>query len=304
MKSIIYEFPARETIDGAGVRLKRVFGGSRLDLTDPFLLLDNFGSNKIEEYISGFPWHPHRGIQTVTYLLEGKIEHEDSEGNRGVIYPRDLQWMTAGSGIFHQEMPKPLDEKDPAELLKSTGFPTSVVGMQLWLNIPAKDKMTKPSYRGIKGSTTPVSDNGNGSKVKIISGIYEGIEGSFVPGGRLDPTYLDVSMEPESEFKMDLKLGYTTIIYVIAGSVDILSANNSRKEMHPSTAYVLSREETVLKLETTSTHARFILLNGSPLNEPVSWYGPIVMNNQEQINQAILDLRNNNFVRDKNPNFL
>lgn len=290
-------------MDGAGVRLKRVFGGSRHDLTDPFLLLDNFGSNRIEEYISGFPWHPHRGIQTVTYLLEGKIEHEDSEGNRGVIYPRDLQWMTAGSGIFHQEMPKPLDEKDPSELLRSTGFPTSVVGMQLWVNLPAKDKMTKPSYRGINGSTTPVTDSGKGSKVKVISGTYEGTEGSFIPGGRIDPTYLDVQMAPESEFTMDLKTGYTTIIYIITGSAEILSGG-SRQEINPLTAYVLSREENLLKIQTGSMPARFILLNGSPLNEPLSWYGPIVMNTQDQINQALLDLRNNNFVRDKNPNFL
>ncbi|MDG6928361.1 MAG: pirin family protein [Nitrososphaerota archaeon] len=165
IKSISITYTAQETSDGAGVRLKRVFGGMRsVPFTDPFLLLDNFGSANPEEYMMGFPWHPHRGIETVTYLLEGKVEHEDSEGNKGVIYPDELQWMTAGSGIYHQEMPKPVGKEDRMAFLRGNG--SAVRGFQLWINLPSGLKMSRPAYRSIKPQSVPTVDLDEGGRVR------------------------------------------------------------------------------------------------------------------------------------------
>ncbi len=292
----------QETRDGAGVRLNRVFGHrSTVALTDPFLLLDHFGSNKVEEYISGFPWHPHRGIETVTYLLEGKVTHEDSEGNKGTIYPSDLQWMTAGSGIFHQEMPNMLDEKDPEELLRTVGMSTSMSGFQLWINIPAKDKMTTPVYRDIKGPSTPTVDNGNGATVKIIAGKFGDAEGAFSGRSVIDATYLDVKMNPESEFSFDVKDGYTAILYNITGESRVGDAQET--SLSGRRAQIMTREGSNITVRTDDAKSRFILLSGRPLNEPVTWYGPMVMNSQEQIEEALLDLRKGTFIKEKNPLF-
>ncbi len=294
-------FNGKDTMDGAGVRLKRIFGGSNsYQLTDPFLLMDHFGSNKIEEYISGFPWHPHRGIETVTYLLEGKVDHEDSEGNRGTIYPNDLQWMNAASGIFHQEMPKPLDQKNPDELLKIVGMPTSVVGLQLWVNIPSHQKMGKPSYNGIKGSSTPRVDNGSGATVKVIAGNFLKTAGSFPGGGQLDPTYLDVKMAPESTFTLETREGYVSIVYVLSGSPAVL-VGNARTDLRQGDATVFSRHGDMLSVINNQNEARIIVLAGKPLNEQISWYGPMVMNTHAQIEEAMRDLRDGHFVRDREP---
>lgn len=305
IKTVETVFRASSTVDGAGVKLLRTFGGQHTaGLTDPFLLMDHFGSNRIEEYIAGFPWHPHRGIETVTYLLEGKVVHEDSEGNRGTIYPGDLQWMTAGSGIFHQEMPKPLDEKDPRELLMSNGMPTTVTGFQLWLNLSSEDKMTQPAYRGILGSKTPVLKDAETGTIRVIAGTYDKIEGAFPGGGRIDPTYLDVKLEEESEFTFQSREGYTCIAYLVAG--DVSSHSGTQETAIPDhSAVVFSRTGDTIKFKTgTDSSGRIILISGRPLNQPVSWYGPIVMNTHDEINQALLDLKNNTFVKDKNPVFL
>lgn len=301
LKRIGQLYAGSDTTDGAGVRLRRMFGGHvSAAITDPFLLLDHFGSNRPEEYLSGFPWHPHRGIETVTYLLEGKVEHEDSEGNRGTIFPSDIQWMSAASGIFHQEMPKPLDEKDPGELLKVTGMPTASVGFQLWINMPANNKMSTPMYNGIKGKTTPVVEDGNGSSVKIVAGEYLGTEGSLKGRPQIDPTYLDVRMENESSFVHNVKGGYTSIIYSIAGEVLV---DPSKDVLRPGTAAVFDRSGNTISVSTGEKGGRFILLSGKPLNEPVYWYGPMVMNTREQIDEALVDLRKGTFVREKNPIF-
>ena len=300
-KKVDYVYVGKNTTDGAGVKLKRIFGGHESAIrTDPFLLLDHFGSDKPEEYLSGFPWHPHRGIETVTYLLEGKVEHQDSEGNRGTIFPSDIQWMSAASGIFHQEMPKPLDDKDPRELLQATGMTTSSVGFQLWINMPARTKMSTPMYNDIKGKTTPVVEDGNGSSVKIVAGEYLGTQGSLKGRAEIDPTYLDVRMESESEFTFRVKTGYTSIVYSIAGEVLL---NTSRDRLQPGSAAVFSSEGEMVSVFTKENSGRFILLSGKPLREPIYWYGPMVMNSREQINQAIMDLQNNTFIRDKNPIF-
>lgn len=301
-KKVSQVFTGMDAVDGAGVKLKRVFGGHHsATVTDPFLLFDHFGSSKPEEYISGFPWHPHRGIETVTYLLEGKVYHEDSEGNSGVIYPSDLQWMTAGSGIFHQEMPKPLDESNPDELLKAVGLPTSVSGFQLWINLPAKDKMTIPTYRDLKGKNIPVVETGTGVTVKVVSGEIEGAIGPFDGKYGVDPTYLDVRVPIESEFSFRVKDGYTSILYLVGGEVYFDDESESR--YRPGQALVFSKEGEGVRVRTGDKSARFIFLSGKPLNEPVYWHGPIVMNSQEQIREAMLDLQNGNFVREKNPIF-
>ena len=302
IKNIEYLFHGTFTQDGAGVKLKRIFGGHEsAKLTDPFLLLDHFGSNKIEDYISGFPWHPHRGIETVTYLLEGKVEHEDSEGHKGTIYPSDIQWMTAGSGIFHQEMPKPLDDKDKKELLRTTGMPNSVVGMQLWLNMPTSKKMSAPTYRDFKGNMLPVIDNGNGATVKVVAGNYFGTEG-LLEENPLKTSYFDILMEDESTFELSIENGLNSMAYIIAGNVT--SESRTKETLVAGDLGVFSRNGDRFVLSTNGSKARVIFLAGKPLNEPIYWYGPIVMNSKEQIDEALLDLRNNTFVKVKEPNFL
>ncbi len=294
-------FPV-QTQDGAGVKLNRVFGNqATAPLTDPFLLLDHFGSNNVEDYISGFPWHPHRGIETVTYLLEGKVNHEDSEGNKGTIYPNDLQWMTAGSGIFHQEMPRMLEENDPEELLKKYGMSTNMSGFQLWINIPGDEKMTTPVYRDIKGAETPVVDNGEGAEAKIIAGKFQDVDGSFPGRSVIDATYLDVNLAEESEFTYTTKDGYTAVLYNISGEAKVGSSEEGK--LSGRSAMIMSREGDKITVRTESSSDRFILLSGRPLNEQIAWYGPIVMNSRQQIEEALLDLRKNTFVKVREPIF-
>lgn len=300
-KTVITSFHPAETSDGAGVKLHRVFGGmNTVKLTDPFLLLDHFGSNRIEDYIAGFPWHPHRGIETVTYLMEGKVNHEDSVGNKGTIYPGDIQWMTAGSGIFHQEMPMPLEDHDPKELLKSTGLSTSVSGFQLWINIPSAEKMTRPKYRGMKSQAVPLVEDDGGTRVKVVAGTFLGDQGALRYSTNIDPTYLDVTMPEETEFNYDFREGQTAIIYSITGSVTI----NDSWEFSGMRGIILSRNGSRVSITSNDSHSHFLLLAGNPLNEPVYWYGPIVMNTREQIEEALMDLRKGTFVKNKEPDFI
>lgn len=299
-KEITNVFTGQETYDGAGVRLNRVLGGhSTAQITDPFLMLDHFGSSRVEDYIKGFPWHPHRGIETVTYLLTGKVYHEDSEGNKGVIMPGDLQWMTAGSGIFHQEMPKPLDENNPDEMVRAVGLPTNVSGFQLWINLPAQHKMTTPTYRGIKGDKVPVVDAEGGAKVKLIAGSYGNEEGPFDGAYGVDPTYLDVTLPEESEFRYSVRPGYSSLVYIVGGKghFDPRDSNS----YVPGQALVYSEDGDTINVQTEDSQARFIVLSGKPLREPIWWHGPIVMNSKDQIMEAVHDLQTNNFVRDRNP---
>lgn len=302
-KRIRHVFTGQQTYDGAGVKLNRILGGQQsANITDPFLMLDHFGSTRVEDYIKGFPWHPHRGIETVTYLLSGKVYHEDSEGNKGVIRTNDLQWMTAGSGIFHQEMPKPLDESDPDDLLKAVGLPTNVSGFQLWINLPARHKMTMPTYRDIGGGSTPLVDTDRGASVKIIAGNYNNVEGPFNGAYGVDPTYLDVSLPEESEFTFPVKEGYNSMVYVIGGRGHFSS--DDQNSYVPGQALVYSEDGDLVRVKTAESSLRFIVLSGKPLHEPVWWYGPIVMNSREQIMEALNDLRNDRFVREKNPVFM
>ncbi|BCU66652.1 hypothetical protein HS7_00890 [Sulfolobales archaeon HS-7] len=288
----------RSTIDGAGVKLYRVFGGpNTYDLTDPFLLLDFFGSTNIEDYIAGFPWHPHRGIETVTYLTRGKVEHQDSEGNAGVLYPGDTQWMTAGSGIYHQEMPRPLDPSDKGIL--QTPIPdTAVMGLQLWINLPANRKMTTPIYRDKRRNEIPTLKI-DGGIVKVIGGEFDGVKSDIKAGFDADPTYLDITLSPEKDITIPVKNGYTSLIYVVSGSIKVSRENSTGIPK----GHLIILEDGDSVYVRTERGANVIFLSGRPLREPIAWYGPIVMNTQDQIAEALLDLKRGTFVREKKPIF-
>ncbi len=295
------ETPGHETSDGAGVKLRRMFGGpSTTTLTDPFLLLDHFGSANRSDYIAGFPWHPHRGIETVTYLADGKVVHEDSTGNKGVIYPGDIQWMTAGSGIYHQEMPQPLEPTDKEALLRSSGVKDNVAGFQLWINLPASSKMKQPVYRGIKGSSVDEVSTGSGASVKVVAGNFMDASGKLDYPSAVDPMYLEVRMEKHSSIEIPIKSGYTSIIYAFSGSGTILGPGRS---VEAGRLIIFSGEGDKVGVSTNDSGFRFLLLSGKPLKESIQWYGPIVMNTEEQIEQAFRELRNGTFIKDRNPVF-
>ena len=280
-RSIRERFPAVPTIEGAGVRLRRSFGNPQVPLFDPFLLLDNFGSSNPEDYLAGFPWHPHRGIETVTYMLSGRVEHGDSLGNSGAIEAGDVQWMTAGSGIIHQEMPK-----------RTEG---TMRGFQLWVNLPASRKMTRPAYRGLVAGEFPVESTDDGAKVRVVAGRFGSVEGP-VRGIPVDPSYFDVSLPPGGRLSQPFPEGYNVFAHAIDGDV----AFDATAPARPG--------ETVLfgpggRVDATAGTAgsRFLLVAGRPLGEPVAWYGPIVMNNPDELSQAVRELRNGQFLKDRSP---
>jgi quercetin 2,3-dioxygenase len=264
----------RFTVDGAGVKLFRVFANDTTKLTDPFLLLDNFGSDRSEDYIKGFPWHPHRGIETVTYMIEGEVEHGDSIGNTGVIGSGDIQWMTAGSGIIHQEMPR--------------AYRGTMRGTQLWVNLPAAKKMMAPRYRGITAGEVPVVRK-DGVEVKVIAGTYGGKRGP-VRDLVVDVEYFDVSLDKGSTAAYPIKEGYTTFCYLLEGKADI---GGSAVEKHQIIIVSGAADVTVKADE----NLRFMLASGRPLDEPVAWGGPIVMNTQQELEWAFRELDEGTFIK-------
>jgi len=283
VRSITHRFPGVPTLEGAGVRLRRSFSNREVPLFDPFLLLDRFGSSNPDDYAAGFPWHPHRGIETVTYVLEGQVEHGDTLGNAGVIGPGDVQWMNSGSGIVHQEMPR-----------RSEG---AMAGFQLWVNLPAKEKMSVPAYRGLTRSDFPELTTGEGNRVKVVAGTYANVEGP-VKGIPVDPTYLDITVPAGGTFEWTPPPGYTAFAHAIAGSVRFDESDNRP----------VSAGETALfgpggpvRANAPETDARFLLVSGRPLHEPVAWYGPIVMNTHEQLLDAIREIHGGEFVKHRRP---
>src|SRR5579871_1456535 len=264
-RSVSRRFPAVPTLEGAGVRLRRSFGNSEVPLFDPFLLLDNFGSSNPEDYLAGFPWHPHRGIETVTYMLEGRVEHGDSLGNEGAIEAGDVQWMTAGSGIIHQEMPK-----------RTEG---TLRGYQLWVNLPADRKMTKPAYRGLVADEFPVETTAEGGKVRVVAGTYGTVEGP-VKGIPIDPSYLDITLPPGGTFEEAFPLGHTVFSHVVDREVRFGDAEPGR-----TGDTLLFGPGGSVRATAGPQGARFLLVAGRPLGEPVAWYGPIVMNRPEELQQ-------------------
>ena len=281
IRKIKVTLKSRPTMEGAGVRLKRAFGYAD-ELLDPFLLLDDFHSDNPSDYMAGFPWHPHRGIETITYMLHGKIEHGDSLGNGGVIEAGDVQWMTAGSGIIHQEMPK----KDKNNNL--------LWGFQLWANLPASHKMMDPRYRDVKSSNIPeVYLSGNKVKVKIVAGEINGVKGP-VKDIITDPEYLDITISPNSEFIHIIKEGYNAIAYTIDGKGHF---DDKKDELVGNETLVIYKDGDTIKISTEEEGVRFLLISGKPLKEPVAWRGPIVMNTQEELSIAFNEYENGTFIK-------
>ncbi|MGE5670748.1 MAG: pirin family protein [Fibrobacterota bacterium] len=257
------------------LKLVREIGYHDTKEFDPFLMLDAFDSTDPSDYVKGFPWHPHRGIETITYLIEGTIEHGDSMGNSGVIGPGDCQWMTAGSGIIHQEMPKASKR---------------MLGAQLWLNLPAIDKMTKPAYRPIVKNDIPVVDIDRG-KVHIICGSWNGVAGA-IDGDYIKALYLDIELDSNAAIEFETNPDHTLFVYIIAG--DAVFGDSQRvAEKH----VVLFNEGAIFKAVTSSNPVRFLLMSGNPLREPIAWGGPIVMNTQEELNLAFRELDNDTFIK-------
>ena len=290
---------SKPTIEGAGVHLKRAFGFYNVAEVDPFLLLDDFRAENPKDYLPGFPWHPHRGIETITYMLQGSVEHGDSMKNKGVILPGEVQWMTAGSGIIHQEMPKG-DTK---------GF---MGGFQLWANLPASHKMMDPRYRDIKKKMIPEVALENGVKVKIICGKVDRVEGP-VKDVVIEPEYLDVSMPANAEFRHAIKRGHNVFAYIIEGEGYFDKGNDSYAYDVEGNNYFDFKRECLMKSEnlvlfsdgdeilvtTKESPVRFLLISGKPLKEPVAWYGPIVMNTNEELKLAFEEYNNGTFIKHK-----
>ncbi len=270
------------TLEGAGVRLRRMFGFEKVPALDPFLLLDDFSSENPADYVAGFPWHPHRGIETITYLLKGEIDHGDSMGNRGVIGPEEVQWMTAGSGIIHQEMPR--------ESRK-----TGLQGFQLWANLPAAEKMMPPRYRGIEARQIPVVDRRDGVKVRVVCGTVDGVQGP-VREIRIDPEYLDVEMPAGAVFPRQVPEGYTIFAYVFAGSGHF--APTSKKAAGAGNLVTFGIGDG-LEIAAGEAGVRFLLVSGKPLREPVAWRGPIVMNTEAELRVAFAEYAAGTFLKHK-----
>lgn len=266
-----------KTKDGAGVKLRRVFGNSEVPLLDPFLMMDFFDSTDSDDYIKGFPWHPHRGIETVTYLISGKIEHGDSIGNEGTINDGDCQWMTAGSGILHQEMPKPSKK---------------MLGTQIWLNLPKKNKMTEPKYRDIRSDIIPVYEE-EGKRIHIIAGKYKDKKGPLEVIDT-DPTFFDIEMDENREFTLETNPNYKVFAFLVEGGANF---NVEGEEFINAPMGILYEEGSKIKVNTRDKKARFFLLMGKPLNEPVAWGGPIVMNTQEELDLAFRELKEEKFIK-------
>jgi redox-sensitive bicupin YhaK (pirin superfamily) len=274
---------ATPTVEGAGVNLKRVFANSQAQRLDPFLLLDHFGSDNPADYLAGFPWHPHRGIETVTYMLSGTVEHQDSIGNQGNISSGDVQWMTAGSGIIHQEMP-----------LRADGI---LMGFQLWVNLPRQHKMMAPRYRGFSKSEIPKATISDGVAAKVICGQIGGVRGP-VRNLMVDVEVFDVLMEPHRRFTHTVGHINTTAAFVFAGSG--FFAQDNEQHIDSGTLALFADGDTVVA-ETDTEPMRFLFLSGKPLAEPIAWGGPIVMNTTEELNTAFRDYQEGTFIRSSRP---
>lgn len=269
-------------LEGAGVRLKRTIASRALDYVDPFLLFDHFGSDDPEDYIAGFPMHPHRGIETVTYMLAGTVHHRDSIGNVGRIEPGDVQWMTAGRGILHEEMPRPRDGR--------------MEGFQLWVNLPSNLKMTQPRYQAIDSALIPVVDQEDGARIRVIAGTVDGVQGP-VAASPADPCFLDISMDPFSTFVRPVERGRAAVAYIFEGEgVAGATEDEPWQVTRPLTLAVFGDGDYV-RAQTAEHPLRFLLISGKPSHEPIVRYGPFVMNTPDEIEQALQDLREGTFAQ-------
>src|ERR1700761_2585976 len=298
LRAVKQMLETKPTIEGAGVKLQRAFGFGKTKEFDPFLLLDDFRNENPSDYLAGFPWHPHRGIETITYVLAGEVAHGDSLGNKGRMTAGDVQWMTAGSGILHQEMPKG-DEKGRMH------------GFQLWANLPASLKMTDPRYQDIPSAAIPEVTEDDGTKARIICGEFWGQRGP-VEGVAADPRYLDISVAPGKRKTLPVEIDRHAFAYVFEGSGTFASASQPfgvLTEKETAAGETLVRERTgnrslvvfdrgdEVTVQAGEEGIRFLLVWGKPIEEPVAWYGPIVMNTQAELQQAVSELRNGTFIK-------
>ena len=287
----------RPTIEGAGVKLERAFGFGDTTEFDPFLLLDDFRNERPDDYLKGFPWHPHRGIETITYVLAGSVEHGDSLGNRGSLGAGDVQWMTAGRGILHQEMPRG-DERGRMH------------GFQLWANLPSSLKLTAPRYQDVLARDIPEMTDDDGTRVRVICGEFWGKKGP-VEGVAADPRYLDVSVPPGARKRLAVETTNHAFAYVFAGSGTFRDGSDpqgvlteevggaavrSKVGETGNRSLVLFDRGDEIVVQAGDEGIRFLLVSGRPIEEPVAWYGPIVMNTEAELQQAFTDLRNNTFI--------
>ena len=279
---------SKPTLEGAGVHLNRAIGFDNPYEYDPFLLFDDFSSDNPDNYIKGFPWHPHRGIETITYILAGSVEHKDSIGNEGRISEGDMQWMTAGSGIYHQEMPT----GDKKGLLQ---------GFQLWANLPSANKMMPPRYRDIKSSMIPVIKKENGIEIRVIAGEYDGIAGP-VKDVVIAPEYFDILIPPGRTYIQKTERGRAVFAYVIEGSgifckqTDSPGINN--KNTIGNMNLVSFEDGDYIEITAIETSLRILVISGQPINEEIAWYGPIVMNTKEELNTAFSELEKGTFIKE------
>jgi redox-sensitive bicupin YhaK (pirin superfamily) len=295
VKRIVQSQP---TMEGAGVKLHRAFGFGTTEEFDPFLLLDDFRNDRPDDYRAGFPWHPHRGIETITYVLAGTVDHGDSLGNTGSLGAGDLQWMTAGSGIMHQEMPKG-DDKGRMH------------GFQLWANLPSSLKMTAPRYQDIPAAAIPEVVEDDGTRVRVLCGEFWGKRGP-VDGVAADPRYLDISVPPGKRKTLPVELDRHAFAYVFAGSGKFAGASDPfgvLTEKSGPNGDIVVRESTgnrslvvfdrgdEVTVEAGGEGIRFLLVSGKPIEEPVAWYGPIVMNTKAELQQAVAELRDGTFIK-------
>jgi len=285
------------TMEGAGVHLHRVFGFGDTDMSDPFLLMDDFRNDNPEQYSAGFPWHPHRGIETITYVLAGSVDHADSLGNAGSLGPGSVQWMTAGSGILHQEMPKG----------DSHG---RMHGFQLWANLPSSLKMTSPRYQDIQGTDIPEVIDDDGTQVRIVVGSFWGKQGP-VDGIAADPQYLDISIPPNTRKVLPVDTYRNAFAYIFDGSAAFKDASSpvgvmvekevagnevQLRDHSGNRTLVMFDHGDEIVVNSGESGVRFLLVSGKPLKEPVAWHGPIVMNTQDEIRQALKDLNSGAFI--------
>jgi redox-sensitive bicupin YhaK (pirin superfamily) len=280
-RKVIRIVEPQAVVEGAGVRLIRSIATGSLDHIDPFLLFDHFGSKDPADYMKGFPMHPHRGIETVTYMISGHVNHKDSIGNSGSITDGDVQWMTSGRGIMHEEMPQPHEGE--------------MVGFQLWVNLPARLKMTSPRYQNIISDQIPEIRHEDGVKIRVIAGEVDGVRGP-VKEIVAEPTYLDISLPPDRTFSHPIVRGHAAFAYIFEGEGVFESgdAKPGKSISHPR--LVVFGDGDQVSVRAADPGVRFLLVSGKPLNEPIARWGPFVMNTQEEIEQTLEDLRNGNFV--------
>jgi redox-sensitive bicupin YhaK (pirin superfamily) len=291
---------AQPHLEGAGVKLQRAFGFGETSDLDPFLLFDDFRNDRPDDYLAGFPWHPHRGIETITYVLAGNVEHGDSLGNRGNLGAGDVQWMTAGSGIMHQEMPRGDTQG-------------RMHGFQLWANLPSSLKMTKPRYQDIAAGDIPDVVDDDGTRVRVIVGEFWGKKGP-VEGVAADPQYIDVSVPPGQRKRLAVETSRHAFAYVFAGSGTFRDASEphgvlteatdgsdavTRSDDTGNRSLVLFDRGDEVLVQASDEGIRFLLVSGKPIEEPVAWYGPIVMNTNAELQRAIAELRNGTFIKER-----